>query len=360
MQTVRHTEDYTGIHWIFDDIERFYSCVSDKVYTKTPGIIPYKFDSSLLELARIFYLYSDVEVPESEFCDKPITQLDYTFDSKNIIVCFSGGKDSFAVAEHYKRLGYNVMLYHIKGLNFTYCGKSSEHFVAEKGAEYLGLPLKIDRVIYNGFHKWTEHPMKNMIMMAMALNYGIKSGFSTRIAVGNFTTSYLDDNAFNVCAGDCVEMIECFSNIVTKFIPSFEVLYPNENYEVAYNIMKDMPGSFDVVNSCITSNHHRQQFRNRTENRYNVALRDGRCGCCWKCAVEYIWTVDHHITELNLDYYLHCIEVLAYTVWKETDVKVHGITTLWGMYFFYPPEESILGRRLLDAFISCGKLKFTN
>ena len=99
-------------------------------------------------------------------------------------------------------------------------------------------------------------------------------------------------------------------------------------------------------------------FRERTEKNYSIELMPARCGCCWKDAVEYIWTVDHDIVPLNRLYYLHCFEVLRATMCKERRWFVHYVEIVWEEYLFYPMSKSKLYEELKDAtYTAKGKIK---
>ena len=327
MQKIIHT-DYKNVHPIMDEIERFYSLSSVR---KDESLLPLQLDTSFSELVSLFDIYGGVHY-NVEFVDKQYKKLSLPqYDKKNIIVCFSGGKDSTSVALHYKKLGYNVYLYHVTGLNKTYY---NEHVCAEAIAKELGLPLQIEDVSYKGVHEWVEHPIKNMVLANLALSYGIRENISTKIAVGNFYTSSLIDDNFEVCAGDDVEMWHAYEHIISRIIPKFKIYIANRNYQTAYNTFLQHPSLMTKTISCLTPNRFRELFRKRTHNKYNVALWDNRCGCCWKCASEYIWCADHNLQEYNADYYQHCLEVLANTATKETGLKYYP-DTVWYRYFFY-------------------------
>ena len=357
MQIVKGTTSLA--HPLFDEIDSLYADLSE--HKEQKKLIPVIYDVSMKQILKLFNDYAGVE-RHFKFIKENITPLELPkYDSKNIIVCFSGGKDSFGVARHYQKRGYNVYLYHLRGLNATYCGEYSEHLVAEKAAEYLGLPLVIEDITYTGYHEWMEHPMKNMIMASRALSWGIREGITTKIAVGSFKSAFLDDNAFEVCAGDCVEMWKAFDKVVRRIIPKYHTYIPAENYQTAYDIIKKEPEALEVLISCMTPNRFRKAFRERTVNKYHIDLLPNRCGCCWKDCVEYIWFADRKLMPLNRKYYIHCFEVLANTHEKETGMRYFSIRTLWNDYFFYPMTESIMYEEVHDAIIqSHGKVVCAN
>lgn len=337
MQKIIHTDKtYKNIHPIMDELERMYSVTADKDYVQD-SLIPLIFDESLEQIQTLFnnYGYTDYDF---QFIDKKFTKLSLdSYNPKNIIVCHSGGKDSTSVVKHYMMMGYNVYLYHVTGLNKTYY---DEWKCVEEVAKYLQLPYKFDDVSYKGFcNSWYEHPMKNMILANMALTYGIKEGIGTKIAFGNFYTSTLETDDFAICGGDSVEMWKAYENAIKKIIPKFHIYRPNKNYQTACNALREDKELLSKTISCMTPNRFREHFRKRTLKNYKVDLLPNRCGCCWKCAVEYIWFADHNVFEYNEEYYLHCVDVIRRNA-EKSSIFYTNVFELWSDYFFYPIEKS--------------------
>lgn len=347
-------------HPLLEELDVLYANLSVIAEPKT--LVPMVFDKSFEGIMDIFEQYSYVTRTFKYIKEDIKPVLLPNFDEKNIIVCFSGGKDSFSVARHYQKQGYNVYLYHLKGLNATYCGEYSEHLIAQKAADYLGLPLIIEELSYSGYHEWIEHPMKNMLMASRALSFGICSGITTRVAVGTFKTSFLDDNAFDVCGGDCVEMWKAYDKVVRRIIPKYKTLIVNKNYLSSFKTIAKEPKALEVLVSCVTPNRFRKAFRQRTIDKYHIGLLPNRCGCCWKDCAEYIWFADKGLVSLNKAYYIHCLEVLANTYEKENGVRMFSVNTLWDQYFLdYPIENSIMYEVINNGIIqSHGKVVCTN
>lgn len=347
-------------HLLLAEIDTLYANLSELEERKQ--LVPCTFDKSLKGIVDIFEQETD-EKRHFKYVNESIKPIELpTFDKKNIIVCFSGGKDSFAVARHYQKLHYNVYLYHLKGLNATYCGEYSEHLSAEKAAEYMGLPLIIEEISYSGYHQYVEHPLKNMVMATRALSCGISRGITTRIAVGTFKSAFLADNAYDVCGGDCIEMWKAYDKVIRRIIPNYRTLVPNDNYLDSFKVIEKEPKALEVLVSCMTPNRFRRAFRERTESNYGVNLLPRRCGCCWKDCAEYIWFADRGLIPLNKRYYIHCIEVLANTKAKEDGIKFFSVRALWGEYFLdYPIEDSIMYEEIANAIIqSKGKVVCSN
>ena len=337
MYKIIHPKNYTYEHPIFKDIEVLFTQTANK---KQSGLLTPSLPKIFSGVIDYFNLYGGCKFSFT-YVDKQYEKLKLPdYDPKNIIVCMSGGKDSLATAFHYQKLGYNVYLYHVTGLNKTYYNEWKQ---AQLLAQKLGVPIYIEDVSYTGVHDWVEHPCKNMVFAAMAIQYGIRSGITTKIATGNFRSSSLQDNPFAVCAGDCNEMWSEFEKIVGRVIPRFTVYRPNRNYQTAFLLLEKHPELLEYTISCLTPNRFREHFRKRTlKNFPKIRLLPNRCGCCWKCAAEWIWFCDHGIFEYDEDYYIHCLKVLKNTLKKENGIYFSDLRTVWCYYFWYSIDKSRL------------------
>lgn len=355
MQTIKHENGFKYFNPLLADLETLYSVVSDD--EPRTELFPPLVDVSLEPVYDMIVEQTGKEFGKPSFKQRQHAKHTKRYDAKNIIVCYSGGKDSLSVVLHYMKMGYNVYAYHIKGLNKGYY---NEWEIAEEASREIGFNLIIDQVSYSGQHVWTEHPMKNMLMATMALNYGVTHGITTKIAVGDFRDCSVDAVAFSVTGGDTVEMWDLYTKFIRTIIPNFKVYIPNKNYATAYNMLLKHPNHIKHTMSCMTPNRFRESFRKRTQKNYGVELLEHRCGCCSKCAVEYIIFCDHGVFQLDRQYYIHCLEILAYTSLKEEDNTVPSINRLWGLFFFYPMKKSKLYRELSNAIIQNGKIKLAN
>ena len=341
-----------------DELERMYGELSDEESVEG-RLFEVPYDSSLKPIYDTFRANSPRNFKKFEFIDERIEPLELEdYDKKSIIVCYSGGKDSLVAVRHYQKMGYKVYAYHIKGLNKAY---TDEWKVAEEASKYYNFELIVDEVSYSGQHVWIEHPMKNMIMANMALNYGIQNHLTTKIAVGSFRTSLLVDNAFDVCAGDCIDMWRLYEDVIRRFIPKFKLYVPNYNFQTSFRAIEKEPELLKHSVSCMTPNRFRDLFRRRTQSNYKVSLLENRCGCCWKCAAEYMYFADRNILEYDQDYYIHCIEVLLHTLEQECGYRIYDIGYVWSSYMMQIPiKKSKAWRVLQNAVIQSGQIKLAD
>lgn len=326
MQSIKHKEK--SINGVFEDIEHLYALSSEKTSEEI-----FFADYSFTLLIDCLVKYGNIELPVvygfMEYENIPPLK---RVNEKNIILCFSGGKDSTAAALHYKARDYNVLLYHLKGINKTY---KDEYLTAQEVAKALELPLVIEEISLVGNHCYTEHPMKNMIIANQALQYGIKSGFGTAVAFGNYYTSHIKDEPFAVCGGDTVEMWEAYESIIRRVIADFEIKVPLCNVEDSFNTLLSQPSLLYKIKSCIGPYRYREYLHANNEKKYNIKLLPHRCGSCWKCAMEYIWFTDRDVLEYNEAYYRHCLKVLQKNSKTETGFLEKDLQKIWNHYFFY-------------------------
>lgn len=332
MQTI--IKSWDNAIQVFNDIEQLYADVSDG-FTNKSLFDTVTYDESFRQLCEI--LYERVEWYDMpEFTTRSYPQTVVEENDHSVILCMSGGKDSVATALRLQELGYNVVLYHIHGINKVY---PNEVDIVKDLAKRLRMPLFTDTVALCGKHGFVEHPMKNMIIANGALSLALKLGIPPVIAFGNFSDSHLEDNVFEVCGGDCVEMWKAYFDIVRQSLPTAEILLPLKNGGDTLRILGD---NIDLVKSCISCvspYRFRAHWKKRTEKKYGIKLWSNRCGGCWKCAAEYIYYADHDLVDFNAGYYLHCLDVLVNTVKKETGEKMR-YADVWYLYMFYPISES--------------------
>ena len=334
MQKIVHPEDYKYVHPIFSDIERLYVATSER-RLKQQTLVPKVYDSSFGWLCDLFAEFGGF-TDNFSFVDKKYQPLELPkYDPKNIILCFSGGKDSLAASLYYKEQGYNVYLYYLKSVNPIF----DEFTIAEKLAEKLELPLFVDEVKVSGHHEWIEHPMKNMIIANGALAYGIQNNIGTKIAFGNYRTSTLYDDEFSYCGGDDVEMWCAYEEIINRIIPDFSVDLCLENLGVTLDTVCKHKDLLDYTISCLGRAGLRDYRHSWVKDKFDIDLPKHRCGSCYKCAVEYIYMADHDLQKYSADYYKYCIDRLRLDAKRETGEKL-PIDRLWERYFFYDRNES--------------------
>ena len=332
MQLIKH--GLHNIHPVFDDIESIYAYTSVKEHPKT--LINPVFNRAFESVLETFneYGYTNYQVDYKDTKYKP---LDTPKSAKKVIVCFSGGKDSTATALYYREKKYKVYLYHLKGINFTY---KDEWKTVEKLADKMGMELIIDNVELTGKQEWIEHPLKNWIVASRALQWGITHNVTSKIAFGNFSTSSLDNDPFDVCGGDCRELWELYSDVMGNVVKSnFKILTPLYNMQDSLDILMEHKDIATECQSCIGAYRYRDYLHKKNCKKFGLDLPEHRCFSCWKCCLEYIVYTDNDIYEYNKDMYEHCLDILKKTLKNEQNIRVDR-DDVWEHYFFYSREDS--------------------
>lgn len=352
MQSVTH--EYKNCNELFDFFENLYFLTSDDSWMKSGALFNNLMPTSFKPILKLFdfygykfdFIYDDVVFKPIEFP---------TNSEDRVIVCVSGGKDSTATVKYYIDNGYKVDLLHIRGLNKCY---PDEYKAVRRIAEYFGVPLHEWNVKLHGNHMYTEHPLKNYIMVNVAIHLALEIGVS-KIAVGDFATASLDDNRFDISGGDCYELWEIYNNIIGEIIPGFELQQPLFNVEDSLTTFLNDKELLELCQSCIGTFRFREHKHGLMIKKYGVNLMPHRCGCCWKCALEYLYYTDHDVLEFNEGYYKHCLEVLLRNYVESNNLIPYSIYDLWDAYLFYDISESKL-KNIGDASVYLRRISYEN
>ena len=329
-------------HPIFTDMNHLYSVLSSK-HQNRDVLFSRRINDCLQPIIDVFERYTHV-MWDVAMTPEPYEKIKVPKSSKKaVLLAFSGGKDSTATAIWLKEHGYDVTLYHLVGINKTY---KDEHWTAGVVAEKLGLPIVFGHCYLSGNHDYVEHPMKNMMIANAMLQYGLQNKLTHRIAFGNFSTSTLEDDPFEVCGGDDREMWQIYTDCIRHVIPSFQIMTPLANMKDTLDILLQKPDIAVLCQSCIGPYRYRDYLHRNNVRKYGVQLRDKRCGSCWKCCLEYCVYADNDIYEYNEEYYKHCLDILRKTLLAEAGIKATR-EEAWEHYFFYDKSESKYFKKLL-------------
>lgn len=338
-----------NISKVMDDIDAIYTLTSD---VATHPLIRPVFDESCKSLIELFNTYW-YETYEVDYADISYDRLQTNYN-KNMILSFSGGKDSIASAIKWRDEGYNVYLYHMKKINRSF---SDEWESAQKCAELLDMPIFFDEISYSGKHMWMEHPMKNMIIANGALSYGIREGISTNIAFGNYTTSVLVDNPFDRCAGDCMDMWENYERIIQRVLPDFKIHCNLSNMNETLDIVSKHKDLYENSHSCLCRHSLRPYRNNWVKEKFGIVLPRLRCGSCYKCAVEYIYMADHDKMPFNEVYYKYCLNQLLKVMINE-NVYPRNVYGIWEHFMLYDIKESKIYDQMDNVAVLLGGIKW--
>ena len=334
---------YRNMSRLFSQIESLFACISDNEGEFDDELI---LDTSFKDMVEIF-LDNILWFREPKMFPFEFEDMSWESKPKDIVVCISGGKDSAAVAKLLKNQEYNVHLYHMRGVNGTYFDEVN---AVKKIAEYLDLDLAIEDVRIVGKHPFVEHPMKNMLILNGAIHYAKMNGYLPTIAFGTFSQSVLETSPFDVCAGDCRDMMDAYEKVIQRIIPGFMVLTPLRFNGETFDILAKDWKLFDLTLSCMSPQRFREYWRHSMEQKYNIRLFSNDCGGkCWKDCIQDLWLVDFNYQDYGWEYYKHCLEILGYTIAKEMGEKIADIDIVWRNYMWYPMTDSKYYDKLKDA-----------
>lgn len=226
----------------------------------------------------------------------------------NVVVCFSGGKDSTAAAIKMKEVGLNVHLFYVQGINKSYPDEMEK---AKAIANYLHMPLHIETISLKGKTDFHDNPVKNQLIASMALDYGITNGIGTKVCFGDFYTDVAKESSFLEAWSDCIEMWNAHRDFVRLYVPQYEIIIPFKNYIETMDIISKDSVIMEMVQGCVLPQRFRKSMKTNNEKRYGVNLLPNRCGSCWKCCAEYIHYADIGVVEYNKDFYQHCLVFLS-------------------------------------------------
>lgn len=230
-------------------------------------------------------------------------------DDNRIFVAFSSGKDCLATAIRAKQDGYAPTLVYVSGVNKSL---PSEKRHAENIARASGFPFLEIKLNISGNKEWNEHPMKNLLILCLLIDEGLKHGVH-RFGFGN---TFDDDSAhgsIDYDLSDSFDMLRAFKHFVRQFIGDFELYSPMCNtLQSFYTIHRYDKRLIPLLATCITPDFRRPMIRKSNLAKFgaDVLSADG-CGGCYKCADEYLYRLKFGMVRNSPLYVKKCMEAKA-------------------------------------------------
>lgn len=222
------------------------------------------------------------------------------------ILCFSGGKDSVYTALKLKEK-YDLTLYYLDGINGSY---KDEIESAKECADKLNLPLIIEKVTLKGKTTFLENPLKNLVIYAFALNYGLPLGI-VNYFFGNAKEDTVEKSSFDRNFSDSVELFDLYTDAISSMvgieINNYPIIVSYVDSIIELGRHKELQ---DSVKSCLSPIRYRGNLHKHNEEKYLIKLPKNDCGSCWKCCAEYILWCDNNLVEYNRSYYYHCLDII--------------------------------------------------
>lgn len=283
------------------DTETLNTYVNKKNYNhiKRPAV-----DIEFQPLSRLISQY-DSEYKAPRFIDRVVPRTRFT-KKEMIIIPFSGGKVSLALAIRYKDMGKPVHLFHVCNDGISRYGAENNLEEVEKQAKLLGLPLHVEHTAYFNFETTV---MKHLLIICNALRFSVQQGYTPNIVYGTFQTAHLANNDYRKDGMNCIEVISLYTKIAMKFNPYTRIIMPFPSYAMVWD---------ELIN-------------------HKKFIPYVKCNGAIERRIWYIATVDHNLQEeTDTSLYMKYIKELE----KYLDCRTGDINTLWNKYFFYRIEKS--------------------
>ena len=231
-------------------------------------------------------------------------------DSSRAVVSFSGGKDSIASALLLRAEGFEVTLVHAAGMNRW--SAKEEAAVAENLAGMMKLPLRVVNVAWKGVAEWAENPIRNVLLMAIAVDYGLKIGARV-YSLGTHSEEVRTEAgaAHDTGPSDWAESIAAAASFFSSLIPGFRYRHMTRNQSGSFRAIFDhAPELLPALTSCMIGTRYRKAHQNAARRLYGVELLPRRCGVCHKCAAEWLTLEAAGIEKKNSRFHDRSLRVL--------------------------------------------------
>lgn len=258
-------------------------------------------------MSRLFNLASKNPLPEQPMAraekgmDKLLQTLYNPFTQKEnnsltpinaeaeVLIGASGGKDGLAVlikllCQKPKR----VELFHVLGINRAY---PDEHLSVMAIANEFNVPVIYRHVKITGQSDHIENPIKNQLILALMVEYGMSRGIHT-YTQGNLLCDTTKEQDLSSGYSDSWEMYEAATPYFQTHQPNYQYLHLLKNDSDSLKTIIDYdPELLKLVRSCMTPLRYRESLRKKNMLKYGVDLMPNRCGSCYKCGSEFLHLV---------------------------------------------------------------------
>lgn len=210
-------------------------------------------------------------------------------ESKQVLLCCSGGLDSVYQALKLRELGYDVILMHLNGANFYENGQAYKVFkeFATK-FKYKTYEPKISPKHKGDYKKfWSENSFKDFLIYSIAIDYMIEHNIRY-LSAGDDLRLDMKDQVTGVNTGDARQLTEAFmKSFDVEFIPVDKTV--DKAQRLAYLEKYD---ARDYYLSCVGPGRLIKSQHERYEKRFNIKTDKWCCFSCRKCAFHLL--ADHY------------------------------------------------------------------
>lgn len=284
------------------------------LYIKTsekplPFELPYPYEMKPYLDVLYGSIGSEYRFTENKFLLRQKCQNADVHDSR-CLCAFSGGKDSVANALLLRDIGYEPILFFVKGINRSY---PQEYEISLELANELGMEIVTYNLKVSGKCDFIENPTKDQFILALMVDYGIKYNI-INYSFGCCREDEVDGISTEYMLSDGYEMFKAIEQFYQKFVHGFNLanFLENETHSF-YEVCKHDVKLLDKTYSCMTPLRYKQNIIKANERKYGIKLLPHRCGSCYKCCGEAITLNLFGVTNYSDAFIEHCKSVLDKT-----------------------------------------------
>lgn len=219
----------------------------------------------------------------------PITDL--VVNNVDVVIGFSGGKDSLACALKASEEGLRPTLYHVKGI--TRSNSYAEEQATKSIAVYKNFPMHIGKISYKGSTSRIESPVRNSLVLSYMIDYMVEHGITMAMLGTHLVERVGNENGYKVNISgnsDCLEVTQAFIEAIRGTFKQFRVLASVNNFETCCMwLFSKYPRESALASSCFMADRLKDYRRNLNINKFGIKeLPKYFCLNCMKCCREYL------------------------------------------------------------------------
>ena len=215
------------------------------------------------------------------------TKINLNENNKDVLLACSGGLDSIYQIFQLKELGYNVILYHMKGANLYENNQSlvSLKELAEKLNLELVVPVLKHRYNLNYSKSWPENPIKNQMILLSMVDYCRAKGIN-RVSIDGSWEFPIEQTTAGIDVTDAPENCDLLLDSLNKYINNLVYIRTEHVSKIEKIKYLDSIGLMDYVYSCLGPGKFNEYRHNKVLEKYkDIKLFKHNCGnSCRKCA----------------------------------------------------------------------------
>ena len=234
---------------------------------------------------------------------------------KKVCLGFSAGLDSMYQAFVLRDKGFDVTLFHVKGINTYENGqgtKYSKAFADKFGFDYVEANIQKTKD-KNDKHKqfWPENPIKNQLILAMMIDWCVENN-CILLSLGDDFDLSINDALVGVNLTDSREITQSFLKGIDDIVYGFGFIEIEKGHNKAYRLkLLKEKGALNDYYSCVLPGRFNKTRHKGNIEKYGVVLPSNNCGCsCRKCAMHNLIMYYEKIAEYPQEFIDACWKVM--------------------------------------------------